>query len=1583
MTSWAKNQIAKQLARFVKNLDPSQISLKFLKGEGELSNLELNEQVLTDLLELPPWLQLKKATCNRICTKIHWTSLKTDPIQLFLDCVEVDIFASETGSPKPHDNVPSHQKYSSKDKPQPVKTSKYGFAEKVVDGMYVSINSVLVSFKASGFRASFSMSRFIVQSTDPYWNVANNLRKTRIKDEQRGEVMIFKQIKWGTMRLDADAAYAETAEHGSIPIRLITNNSAVHLTIKKRLSDCSLISSRLEIIFDDILWILTQSQLLKLSSFVHFLLKVRQKFLPMAKHTEAQKDHKPMGNSSDSGAPHRPNADLYQGTGHGSNLNKFFTEHDVIETSYHLKTNRIDLHLCDDQTLSSSETAPRSFQHNGSSDSPGALLISIQNFKMDHYPYHIANLKRKLARSSDDDALFSRRQWAQQLFDFFLKNEGKEIGHFASQQAKSAAPSRRPLMYESFFLISCTKFAIMQVSTSDRQEPMPFLSSDKEGLFLPEDMNSFLLDFTSYYFIGYRNLPVPPSNMFLKMNPMKLVFHPLTCIWLNKFIQSVVTGLEWTKEFLTKESAPPEHLDIRIECLMPQVTVPCDASFELPHSSERPKALQIQISQAVISNSRIGVATSQSDLLMDVQDALASHVYSRNNDFPNSQTDYGPLPNEYWVNDYSILHRRFWQAYLRCRTESLVDARHPVNSQMGMEYSNIPGQPTTFGKQSTNLAKDLMNPRVIWCIWCEQIWIDFIGIEKSCGRPVTFIDAVPMRLWLSFPVVLPRESSSIEEDIENRGSFLQDIYTQTERSMVDATSLHTTVKTHVTKTGSCTSLPATLKSQQEFFSNSSSNSSISMDSVASNTIGNEAAKEEVSSSTKSRATPYEHVSPPFGFQEPSLKTSYSETDLMLSRARSYAPGSSSSQEFPVVVKDVRVEAPGPPPPYSASALANVSKADFKVNSSESLPPVYTQLPTYNAVTLDEGASQITEKTSKEVLDFFKCRQENEGNGSNDPKKITTIGSILHVTKSTSIQLDHFQLLFLLRIQEMLQEVATKITDDSLLSKTVNSPLHQDSSFNGKSFSMHMSLPSIDLNIVLPPSMGIQNEQFLSLEERIESGKLTRFFELIKQTRDGESRKNQKTESKGGLFLGNSQHSSTQSGSCNLPVKELYASKENEDISKSVEGVQEGKPSQRMEESLIKDVSKCDLNELTLNGIETTAQWNKNSAVSDGNTLFDVPANPEDHVFITDDPADEREYDEREAGDEVVNYGKQLEACEAEGRHSAGQQYVMVVEASTQTDAVACTVDNYEFFKNEGVSVIRSKCKDLRIAIQSENSDSVVKVTVGKIRLKEDGDVTYGMTLDHRLPSGKDTEKEDCLFLDSKPQIKLRLISGPVAEQFADGASEMGFAHIKVSNLDANLLLSNIESLGEFIEDEYLLKKMPFKIELENIEVKLFDDKPRRYISALLPPPIELKLKSLVVFGSTGGQITIGENLQDLFSERTVTGSISDASKEEEGGRREGFYEENLLKSSGDADSGIGNIGTVKEQSALIIEENERLIDDLKLANARMVSLEQERDAILKVVEKLQQELMWSNHENEKLAEKVKSYKIYLRDLGKR
>lgn len=68
--------------RFTKNLSADKINLSTFKGEGELSNLELDEIVLTELLELPSWLRLTNAWCNRVSFRIQWTKLKSVPIFL-------------------------------------------------------------------------------------------------------------------------------------------------------------------------------------------------------------------------------------------------------------------------------------------------------------------------------------------------------------------------------------------------------------------------------------------------------------------------------------------------------------------------------------------------------------------------------------------------------------------------------------------------------------------------------------------------------------------------------------------------------------------------------------------------------------------------------------------------------------------------------------------------------------------------------------------------------------------------------------------------------------------------------------------------------------------------------------------------------------------------------------------------------------------------------------------------------------------------------------------------------------------------------------------------------------------------------------------------------------------------------------------------------------------------------------------------------------------------------------------------------------------------------------------------------------
>lgn len=67
--------------RFAKNLSVENINLSTFKGEGELNSLELNEIVLTDLLELPTWMKMTSATVNKVKFKIPFTKIKSVPIE--------------------------------------------------------------------------------------------------------------------------------------------------------------------------------------------------------------------------------------------------------------------------------------------------------------------------------------------------------------------------------------------------------------------------------------------------------------------------------------------------------------------------------------------------------------------------------------------------------------------------------------------------------------------------------------------------------------------------------------------------------------------------------------------------------------------------------------------------------------------------------------------------------------------------------------------------------------------------------------------------------------------------------------------------------------------------------------------------------------------------------------------------------------------------------------------------------------------------------------------------------------------------------------------------------------------------------------------------------------------------------------------------------------------------------------------------------------------------------------------------------------------------------------------------------------
>lgn len=56
--------------RFLKNVSANQINISTFKGEGEMKNIQLDENLLMDLMEIPTWLRITSARCNKAGIKV-------------------------------------------------------------------------------------------------------------------------------------------------------------------------------------------------------------------------------------------------------------------------------------------------------------------------------------------------------------------------------------------------------------------------------------------------------------------------------------------------------------------------------------------------------------------------------------------------------------------------------------------------------------------------------------------------------------------------------------------------------------------------------------------------------------------------------------------------------------------------------------------------------------------------------------------------------------------------------------------------------------------------------------------------------------------------------------------------------------------------------------------------------------------------------------------------------------------------------------------------------------------------------------------------------------------------------------------------------------------------------------------------------------------------------------------------------------------------------------------------------------------------------------------------------------------------
>ncbi|XP_066136703.1 bridge-like lipid transfer protein family member 3A isoform X1 [Saccopteryx bilineata] len=731
MAGIIKKQILKHLSRFTKNLSPDKINLSTLKGEGQLTNLELDEEVLQNVLELPTWLAITRVYCNRASIRIQWTKLKTHPICLCLDKVEVEMKTCE--EPRP----PNGQSPIALAAGQ----SEYGFAEKVVEGMFIVVNSITIKIHSKAFHASFELWQLQGYSVNPNWQ-QSDLRLTRITDPHRGEVLTFKEITWQTLRIEADATESGDQDPVTTPLRLITNQGRIQIALKRRTKDCNVVASKLMFLLDDLLWVLTDSQLKAMMKYAESLSEAMEKSAQQRKSLAPE----PVQTTPPAPSAQQSWAQAFAGGQGSSNsssrLSQYFEKFDVKESSYHLLISRLDLHICDDSQ--SREPGVSANRLTG-----GAMQLTFRKMAFDYYPFHRAGESCKhWVRHCE--AMETRGQWAQKLvaeFQSKLEKWHEETGlkppwhlgldsPFRRKADSLSSPRKNPLerspsqgrqaafwppawnrLRSSCMVIRVDDLDIHQVSTAGQpgKKPSTLLSCSRKLHNLPTQVSAIHIEFTEYYFPDNQELPVPCPNLYMEFNGLTFTVDPVSLLWGNLFCLDLYRSLEQFKAIykLEDSSQKDEHLDIRLDAFRLKVSFPLEKREQA--GLHRPQALVFSASGMTATNTRHAPHCSCPDLQSLFRGFAAAEFFHSN---------YVRFPKV--PGGFSLLHMLF------------------MHHAFQMEASRP--QPHTLPSQRPKASQDL------WSVHFPQISLDFEGTENFKGCALNFVAPFPLSVWACLPL---------------------------------------------------------------------------------------------------------------------------------------------------------------------------------------------------------------------------------------------------------------------------------------------------------------------------------------------------------------------------------------------------------------------------------------------------------------------------------------------------------------------------------------------------------------------------------------------------------------------------------------------------------------------------------------------------------------------------------------------------------------------------------------------------------------------------------------------------------------
>ncbi|VDI54147.1 Hypothetical predicted protein [Mytilus galloprovincialis] len=214
----------------------------------------------------------------------------------------------------------------------------------------------------------------------------------------------------------------------------------------------------------------------------------------------------------------------------------------------------------------------------------------------------------------------------------------------------------------------------------------------------------------------------------------------LTLLWTNYFLLNLAQSMSAEQD----TQKPPEHIDIKLESVMPRLIVLIDE--KLGTESDCPAGMQIQISKLTGSNTRV----EEGDTLKDLSDLINNYSGANlfNSDsFPNEQNPIVTIP-KHFENHAKMADNAFICQYAK---DLLTPKQTLSDISPGLEM----GKEALSKLLNTNTLKRNANLD-FWSFTADQVWIDFIGIAKS--RPLPFVQAIPIKFWICRPLTVDQWS---------------------------------------------------------------------------------------------------------------------------------------------------------------------------------------------------------------------------------------------------------------------------------------------------------------------------------------------------------------------------------------------------------------------------------------------------------------------------------------------------------------------------------------------------------------------------------------------------------------------------------------------------------------------------------------------------------------------------------------------------------------------------------------------------------------------------------------------------------